>query len=274
MATSRLVVVRAVTAALRRSASSPGASLSPTFVELPWGDALIDSVADGSLAMCIYNESRGLERIGAVGSVTHAGTLGYSMGGRNFAVVASRHGRWAGCEMRDLSERFADASVIVGRSTDRFSNLLDVLGLPDEASLRDRNITVIDVADSPCTMLLSMPDAIMVAGQNRRIEARQSPDLVELDGFDDLGRETRSRIRSRSANALFVADRLPSELGMTPEQIRLVLWSQVSLQWASEADTLLHVIADESEFDGLSMAARLEAAEEIVFATYRFGTPR
>lgn len=274
IATSRLVVVRAITAALRRRSEGLHSALMPSFVEMSWGDGLIDAVSDGSLDMCIYNEPRGLERMKSVSSVRHAGTLGYSMAGKNFAVLTSRTSRWANYRISDLRHVFENATVIVGRATDRFSNLLDVLGLPGDNGLQDRNITVIDTADSPCTLLKSMPDAIMIAGQNRRFESMRDPGLVELGGFDDIDDETRSRLRSRSANALFINDGFELKFGILAEDIRLELWSQVALQWSFEPEALLRVIADESEFDDLSISERLDATAEIIFATYRFGAPR
>jgi hypothetical protein len=274
MCTSRLVVVRAITAALQRAGLEAESKAQPVFVEVPWGDRILERIAEGSADMGIYNETRGRKYIKDSTSVRFAGTIGHSMGGKNFGIIVSAKGPWAGMQIKELRTNLADASIVVGRDSDRFDNLLDILGIDDTSALQERNLSVVDVADAPCSMLRSMPTAVMVAGQNRRFEAREDSELVELDGFADLEEDIKSRIRQRSANGLFISDRALSRIGMDAIDILQALWGQVSHQWTARSIELVNVVADGSEFDDFSVEQRRRVVEEIVYATYRFGTPR
>ena len=95
-ATSRLVVVRAITRSWGLEEHQALVDTRVEYEELPWGDILISRVAEGSLDLVVYNEQRGKDFVSSRrnGTVVNAGTLGHSMGGKNFCVLANRLGRW------------------------------------------------------------------------------------------------------------------------------------------------------------------------------------
>lgn len=271
-ASSRLVVVRAFTSALPLVRLRHLNLERVCLEELPWGDGLVERLGDGTLDLVLYNELRGRALSESYESVHCLGIVGYSMGGRNFCMLTNVDSRWATSTLADLREGICDATLVVGRSTDRFQNALDVLGLT-EADLDRRRIAVLDIPDAPCSLLESMPDALMVCGQNRRFEVRQHRRLKEVDGFGDVPEDVKALVRRRSANALFVSSRLMDASGVTEKELLLDFARGVSDAWASHYEILLDLVAREAEFDSLDMVERREAAQQIIFDTYRFGAP-
>ena len=164
--------------------------------------------------------------------------------------------------------------MIVGKSSDRYQNLLDVLGVAEESELKLRKLHIMDLTDAPCDLLLGSPDAILICGQNRRFEARHFPDLVELRGFSGLPDPVKERVRRRSANALFISERAVRVFECAPEAIVRYIRASMTTRWTERFDDLLGQVATESEFDSLESKERREATARIIFETYRFGTPR
>lgn len=271
-ASSRLVVARAFTTALPFARMRHVSFERVLLEELPWSDDLLQRIDNGTLDLAVYNHLRGIALADQYPNVHLLGPIGYSMGGRNFCMLTNQRGKWAESSLTDLRQHLRDAVLVVGRNTDRFHNLLDILDL-NARELSDRGITILDIADAPCSMLDSMPDALVVCGQNRRFEARLHHDLLEVSGFRDLPQDAKAAIRRRSANSLLVSTRIMESVSVSASELVLDIVGGVAEVWNSSYDSLLDIVARESEFDSLDPDQRRDAAKQIIFDTYRFGSP-
>jgi hypothetical protein len=276
VASSRLVVVRAVTSSWGIEDDVATAGWEIKHVEMPWSDMVMTELTLGSLDLAVYNLMRGEEYLeqNAVTSVHFGGIVGHSMGGRSFYVLAHRQGRWANLKLQEMRDCVEDTTVVVGKYGDRCQNLLDVLGISRLSDLEERRIKLVDIPDAPCSVLAGMRDSLLVCGQNRRFEARENLDLFELPGFEYLPETTKEAIRKRSANALFVSDKALGVLGGAPKSLSQRVLANMASRWAANYDGLLEIVAAEGEFDSLGDSARREATATIVYETYRFGAPK
>ncbi|MFJ8076852.1 hypothetical protein ACIQ7Q_23650 [Streptomyces sp. NPDC096176] len=109
-------------------------------VQLPWSDNLVRDVSTRLLDAAVYNEQRVLRLIeteqAVRDQVVPVGRVGYSMGGRNFYLLAARGGRWGGVTAEEFLADPAGAQVAVPKHSDMFDNLLAALST-DEAGLAD-----------------------------------------------------------------------------------------------------------------------------------------
>jgi hypothetical protein len=275
IASSRLVVVRAFLIASQIKARLAQYGVDVSFEERSWSDSIITDIARGHLMAAVYNKQRGDKNIESEAlDVLNIGLIGHSMGGRNFCALVHSEGRWCNTAISDLAGSFESAPVIVGRNTDRFTNVLEVFGVENENGLTRRGITVVDIADASPEILAGMKDALMVCGQNRRLEARSHSGVVELQGFADLPQAIKVGIRNRSANSLFVSPALLESIHVSGEALFGELTSAFDRSWRESYEDCLELVSHESEFESLEPDERTSAVSLILFETYRVGLPQ
>ena len=249
--------------------------MDASFEEMNWGDSVVLELSTGRLSAAVYNSLRGNQLISEQNlDAINTGVIGHSMGGRNFCILANSRGKWNGVSLSALAATFNSAPVIVGRYTDRFSNILDVLGIATEGELLSRGIEVVDIPDASPAILSGMKDAIMVCGQNRRLEVQGREEIVELQGFANLPSQVKERIRSRSANALFVSNNLLHKIDISGEELFRTLMGNFNRSWLQAHEDHIALVSHGSEFDFLSFDERLKAVRSILYETYRFGSPQ
>lgn len=275
IASSRLVVVRAFLIASQIVETLLEYGLDASFEEMNWGDSVVLELSKGRLSAAVYNSLRGNHLISERHlDAINTGVIGHSMGGRNFCILAHSHGKWNGVLLSELADNFNSAPLIVGRNTDRFSNILDVLGISSEGELPSRGIEVVDIPDASPAILSGMKDAIMVCGQNRRFEVEDREEILELQGFANLPPQVKERIRSRSANSLFVSESLLNKVDLSGEELFRTLMGNFNKSWLEAHEDHLALVSHGSEFDFLSLDERLKAVRSILYETYRFGSPQ
>lgn len=272
LADSDLVVVKAVLLAwgLDKELARLGQDVS--FVHVPWGAEILKTLDSGAIDVAIYNHMEAKQYVAETSecSVEILGGIGHSMGGKNFYVLAHKDGCWRSRTASDLVSNPAGASFLVPEKSDMHRNLLFVLDLAED-DLSGLGITVIHARSGPLELAGTVPDVLLVGGQNLRFEALESGDYRELLTHDDLPEHKRERLLEHSENVLLANAR-------SLERFEAIGMHDI---WATSVETFHHRWGTHDQFDVLfeelclhtGLTSKPDVVRKILFDTYRLGRP-
>lgn len=274
IANSSLIVIRAIIEGVWGSLAV-GEDGRARLIDYPWSAAVVEGLVQQNLDLAIYNSLHGrqaLMELPGGENVCEVGVVGHSMGGRNFAILTSAGSKWADMSVAEFAREFEGGFVLVGGNSDRYANLLDVLSGAGVGDLSDRGVTLIESPDADLEMLQSLPESVMVAGQNRRYQATLTDDVVELAGYETIDPEVRERIRKRSANSLYAHRSVVPDDEAAAAMLRRV---QMTFQqsWNDRFDRLASRIASVCDVGTVAEPERVNLVHRILFETYRIGEP-
>ncbi|MFF0446216.1 DUF4145 domain-containing protein [Streptomyces sp. NPDC004609] len=280
LADSTLIVVKAVLlgCGLEKALARRNHRVVP--VQLPWSDNLVRDVSTRTLDVAVYNEQRMLRLLETEQAirdqVVPVGRVGYSMGGRNFYLLAARGGRWGGVTAQEFLANPAGAHIAVPKHSDMFGNLLSALST-DEAGLADMGVSVLDVPHHLGLELFHLNrDVLAVGGQNLRMHAQEGDAYFELLNSDMLPPPTQARLRSAAAN-VFIANRAwLEELDLHPAELHRELMRSFH-ECGSDDETYQRLVRDlvtHASFPPETLPdSREQLVRHVLFESYRWGRP-
>ncbi|MEV0928833.1 DUF4145 domain-containing protein [Streptomyces spongiicola] len=280
LADSTLIVVKAVLlgCGLETALARRNHHVSP--VQLPWSDNLVRDISARLLDLAVYNEERVLHLLETEQElreqVVTVGRVGYSMGGRNFYLLAARGGRWDGVSAGEFLADPAGAQIAVPKRSDMFGNLLSALST-DEAGLAGRGVSVLDVPHHLGLELFHLNrDVLAVGGQNLRMHAHENDGYFELLNSDMLPAPTRARLRSAAANVLIANRTWLEELDLRPAELHRELMRSFH-ECGTDDDTYERLVRDLVTHASFPPESPPESRERLVrhvlFESYRWGRP-
>lgn len=280
LADSTLIVVKAVLLGCGLEKALARRNHRVVSLQLPWSDNLVRDVSARLLDAAVYNEQRTLrllEQEEAVqDQVVPIGRVGYSMGGRNFYLLAARGGRWGNVTAQEFLADPAGAQIAVPKHSDMFDNLLSALST-DEAGLADRGISVLDVPHHLGLELFHLNrDVLAVGGQNLRMHAREDDAYFELLNSDMLPAPTQARLRSAAANVLIANRAWLEELDLRPGELRRELMRSFH-ECGSDDEMFERLVRDlvaHASFPPETLPdSREKLVRHVLFESYRWGRP-
>ncbi|WP_324786183.1 DUF4145 domain-containing protein [Streptomyces sp. H51] len=280
LADSTLIVVKAVLlgCGLEKALARRNHRVVP--LQLPWSDNLVRDVSARLLDAAVYNEQRTLRLLetdeAVRDQVVTVGRVGYSMGGRNFYLLAARGGRWGGVTAQEFLADPAGAQIAVPKHSDMFDNLLSALST-DEAGLADMGISVLDVPHHLGLELFHLnPDVLAVGGQNLRMHARDDDAYFELLNSDMLPAPTQARLRSAAANLLIANRAWLEELDLRPGELHRELMRSFH-ECGSDDEMFERLVRDlvtHAAFPPETLPdSRERLVRHVLFESYRWGRP-
>ncbi|MFE1765750.1 DUF4145 domain-containing protein [Streptomyces angustmyceticus] len=249
-------------------------------VQLPWSDQLVRGVSQRLLDMAIYNEQRVLRLLETEdevrAQVVPMGRMGYSMGGRNFYLLAARAGRWGNATAAEFLADPAGAQIAVPKHSDMFDNVLAAFST-DEAGLLEMGITVLDVPHHLGLELFHLNrDVLAVGGQNLRMHARDSDDYFELLNSEMLPPRAQHRLRSAASNVLIANRSWLAELRTEADELHRELMRCFHAMGSEEArfeEVVQDLIAHASFPQECGPEGRERLVRHVLFESYRLGEP-
>ncbi|MFF8274713.1 DUF4145 domain-containing protein [Streptomyces lateritius] len=249
-------------------------------VQMPWSDNLVSDVARRLLDLAVYNERRLLRMMETDeeirSQVVPVGRVGYSMGGRNFYLLAARAGRWGRTTAEEFLANPAGAQIAVPKHSDMFDNILSAFST-DEAGLYERGVRILDVPHHLGLELFHLNgDVLAVGGQNLRMHARQNDAYFELLNSEMLPAPAQAKLRSAASNVLLANRSWLDELKMRPEQLHQELMRCFHDLDADEdrfeelvRDLVAHAVFPQES----TPLSREELVRHVLFESYRLGRP-
>ncbi|MFD6323144.1 DUF4145 domain-containing protein [Streptomyces sp. NPDC058442] len=280
LADSTLIVVKAVLLGCGLEKALARRNHRVVSLQLPWSDNLVRDVSARLLDAAVYNEQRILRLLetdeAVQDQVVPVGRVGYSMGGRNFYLLAARGGRWGGMTAQEFLADPAGAQIAVPKHSDMFDNLLSALST-DEAGLADMGISVLDVPHHLGLELFHLNrDVLAVGGQNLRIHAREDDAYFELLNSDMLPAPTQARLRSAAANVLIANRAWLEELDLHPGELRRELMRSFH-ECGSDDEMFERLVRDlvaHASFPPETLPdSRERLVRHVLFESYRWGRP-
>ncbi|MFC9236737.1 DUF4145 domain-containing protein [Streptomyces decoyicus] len=249
-------------------------------VQLPWSDQLVKDVSQRLLDVAIYNEQRVLRLLESEDEVRDQvvpiGRVGYSMGGRNFYLLAARAGRWGNATAAEFLADPAGAQIAVPKHSDMFDNVLAAFST-DEAGLLDMGVTILDVPHHLGLELFHLNrDVLAVGGQNLRMHARDSDDYFELLDSEVLSPCARKRLRSAAANVLIANRSWLTEMRTDAGELHRELMRCFHAMGSEEArfeEVVQHLVAHASFPQECGPEGRERLVRHVLFESYRLGEP-
>jgi len=252
------------------------AGYSVDYVNVPWSTSVLDSIAAGQLSLAVFNQERVLEYQALHPSALRIlGVFGYSMGGRNFCILAHREGRWAGVTSEEFLNDPRGARLCVGLETDRYTNLLQALGA-SEQQLGEKGVSLVNVTEPSLDVFRNDRDILLVGGQNTRFEALIAGQYLELVRYESLPYERREWFRRSAANALVTNEAANEDFereglqDLYPSLKRSFFANWQDPRLVSE---LLARVVRDCEFARSDPKDRERIARHILYETYRIGEP-
>lgn len=280
LADSTLIVVKAVLLGCGFERLLAQRNHRVAHIQLPWSDNLVRDVSRRVLDVAVYNEQRlrrMLETEEAVRSqVVTLGRVGYSMGGRNFYLLAARDGRWGSVTGPEFRENPAGAQIAVPKHSDMFENLLTALST-DEPGLYEMGVRILDVPHHLGLELFHLNrDVLAVGGQNLRMHARDDDAYFELLDSEMLPPSAQTRLRAAAANVLIANHDWLAELGMEPGELHRELMRSFHSLGSDERrceDMVQELVAHASFPSESSAHSRERLVRHVLFESYRLGEP-
>lgn len=249
-------------------------------VQMPWADSLVTDVARGLLDLAVYNEQR-LRHMRetdpeVASQVVPIGHVGYSMGGRNFYLLAARDGRWGNTSGEEFLRDPSGATIAVPRHSDMFDNILRVFST-DEAGLAEKGIRILDVPHHLGLELFHLNgDVLAVGGQNLRMHALEDDAYFELLNSEMLPPRTQTQLRSAASNILLANRTWLEELQAPPEQLHQEFMRSFHDLSSDEArfEELVRDLVTHASFPLQNTAeSRERLVRHVLFESYRLGRP-
>ncbi|MFF4285266.1 DUF4145 domain-containing protein [Streptomyces sp. NPDC001633] len=247
-------------------------------VQLPWSDHLVRDVSRRLLDLAIYNERRVHRLLEAEESVRDQvvplGRVGYSMGGRNFYLLAARAGRWGNMTAQEFLADPAGAQIAVPKLSDMFDNILAAFST-DEAGLRNMGVSILDVPHHLGLELFHLNrDVLAVGGQNLRMHARDNDGYFELLNSEMLPPQAQETLRSAAANVLIANRAWLADMGAEPADLHRELMRRFHDLGAEKSrfEELVHDLVTHASFpQESSLAGRERLVRHVLFESYRLG---
>lgn len=280
IADSTLIVVKALLLGCRFEQQLAQRNHRVTHLQLPWSDSLVSDVAQGLLDLAIYNEQR-LRRIleadeATMSRVVTVGRVGYSMGGRNFYLLAARAGRWGKVTGPEFLANPAGAQIAVPKQSDMFHNILTAFST-DEAGLSARGVTILDVPHHLGLELFHLNrDVLAVGGQNLRMHARDDDAYFELLDSEMLAPDARTRLRAAAANVLIANADWLAELQVGAAELHRELmrsFHDVASDEGRYEDLVQDLVRHATFPHESSTPSRERLVRHVLFESYRLGEP-
>ncbi|GAU65122.1 hypothetical protein SSP35_01_04590 [Streptomyces sp. NBRC 110611] len=248
-------------------------------VQLPWSDHLVRDVSRRLLDLAIYNEQR-VRRLLAEddirAQVVPLGRVGYSMGGRNFYLLAARGGRWGDVTAAEFLANPSGAQIAVPKLSDMFDNILAAFST-DEAGLREMGVSILDVPHHLGLELFHLNrDVLAVGGQNLRMHARDSDDYFELLNSDMLPARAQEKLRSAAANILVANRSWLTETGADPTELHRELmrtFHDLGSERSRFEELVRDLVTHASFPHETDLAGRERLVRHVLFESYRLGEP-
>jgi hypothetical protein len=204
---SDLVVIRAVTSSwgLEEALSQNG--IPTERLLLDWSDRILTKVDAGEVSIAIYNRMRTETYLAhqVDSRVRILSSIGYSMGGRNFYILAKKAGAWKpGLSLKQFKARIESGLVTVAIpcQSDMFESFLAVIGYSQEEVV-NFGCKIIDIPISQGLEAFEFnPDILLVHGQNLRQRALYRETYFELLSHDVLPIELQQLLLARSENCV------------------------------------------------------------------------
>ncbi|MER8043361.1 DUF4145 domain-containing protein [Streptomyces sp. NPDC094032] len=249
-------------------------------VQMPWSDSLVTDVARGLLDLAVYNEQRLLRLLETdpevAAHVVPIGRVGYSMGGRNFYLLAARDGRWGNTTGEEFLRDPAGATIAVPKHSDMFDNILSVFST-DEEGLAERGIRILDVPHHLGLELFHLNgDVLAVGGQNLRMHAMEDDAYFELLNSEMLPPGAQAQLRSAASNVLLANRRWLEGLRVPPERLHQEFMRSFHDLSSDEArfEELVRDLVTHASFPLQNTAeSRERLVRHVLFESYRLGRP-
>jgi len=247
------------------------------FKSRDWSDRLLVECDRGDLDVAIFNTNASeLYRSNTPNSALWiSASFAHSMHGRNFCMIVKSGHPLAGLGIAQIRETLSNISIYVGQDTDRYSNLMLVLGATDDSYWAKRNIRIVNVPDPRLETLDTDPDGILVPGQNRRFEAYLAGGYEEIVSYESLEPAVCDELRRRAANSLIVGRSYNTGYGK-PEELLAALKKRFRQNTSDDAfvEELAENLADCCDFGANSDADQLQIARHVLYETYDVGDPQ
>jgi len=275
IANSRLIVVQAFLLGCEIEALIRESGHVPQFIESEWSSKLVDDCEQGTVDFAIFNRTL-VDRYLAntpKSTVERGNVVSHSMGGKNFSVIVREDHKLIGVEPSQMLEQLASSVIYVGLDTDRFTNLLLVLNSTVE-QLRDAGIRLVNISDPSLSVLDSEPEALVVCGQNMRLQAHRRGGFQELLMYQELDTHTRKELHERSSNVSIMSNQGSASVGGV-EDFTQKLIERFRMNTASDqfVANLAKQLSFNCDFEGASPADRLDISKQVLFETFRLGAP-
>jgi hypothetical protein len=277
VASSRLTVIRAIELAWRIEEELKRGGFSTRMLSFPWSDRLLEELCSGRLDLAIYNKHRTKKFISkCIEPPQILGSFGFSMGGKNFYILAREDSRWASEPREGLETRLRDVTIAVPYGSDIADNV-ELALRADQAELHARGIHLMNMPASSGLEIFQMGENVLVsAGQNLRVLARFMGGYHEIIGYDSLDPPLQAELLNRSENCLVASARANSDLmsaglGNLFKRLRdnfLIEWTDPEAQ-----QRLLRTLSSLVELDGVTVEIAERIACAIIYETYRIGRP-
>ena len=277
IADSDLIVVKCITSAWKLDEILGRAGIPCRRVTWNWSDDLLDAVQAGLVDLAIYNTVSTRRFITDTRSrnVHILTEWGRSMGGRNFYVLARKDSSWNATGLEFFLARLArGATIIVPERSDMINNLLAVL----DYAVRPLTSMGVKIVPVPVTQGIESldvnPEAVLIHGQNVRLQARFRGDYHEVLNYDLLPERLQSVLRGNSGNSLIASERLMS--ACSRETILAAVRAarqQFFASWADERayGTLVkEIVADQRTHGRVNEDEMTFVVKQILYETYRF----
>ena len=243
-------------------------------IPFEWDSSMLDACSQGRIDFCVYNK---LSTISYIESHTNPnieilGTIGHSMGGKNFSAVVHVGNKLLGKTISEIKTELHGCTIYVGKNNDRFRNLMCILDLDEKFLMNNNNI--INIPDVTTEVLRNDPTAIVFGGQNLRLEAISMDEFTELIPFSTLDTEKQNKLKANSENVLIVNKSSKIKLKIAPDFMQKLLanfhrngYNQTQL------DELTDRLTNICSFVSNDYNERRRFVQHILYESYRFGNP-
>ena len=242
-----------------------------------WSDRLLADCDRGELDVAIFNTiaSTRYQEMTYGNAVWVSKPFAQSMHGRNFCMIVRSGHPLVGLSIAQIRESLSGISIYVGQDTDRYSNLMLVLGIDDDSYWADHHIHIVNVPDPRLKTLDTDPYGILIPGQNRRLEAHLAGGYEELVSYESLEPGICAELRQRAANSLIVGRSYDNGYG-EPEELLATLKKRFKLNTSNEdfVDQLVEDLVDRCDFGDNSAADQARITRQVLYETYNVGDPQ
>lgn len=182
-------------------------------VTVNWGRDVLQAIDSGKLDIAIYNkqETTAYLEEHPDSTLKVIGNIGASMAGKNFAITVAANSDLIDTPLSELPAKLKGRQLFVGKTTDRYRNILSALKMTDEQLLAT-GVNIIDFPDPPLSIIKDNPMALLVCGQNARMAAQIDDSFVEILNYDCIAPEDKQLFYEASENCLIASERLSNML--------------------------------------------------------------
>jgi hypothetical protein len=281
IAESDLVVIKSITVAWKLEEILTRLGLSCSRVIWDWSDDLLIGIEEGRVNIAIYNTARTHRFIKEkqASNIVILTDCGYSMGGRNFYVLARRDSPWGAVSgLEAFVRKLRNGAVIaIPENSDMLDNLFEVIKCSPE-QLREMGVQVIRIPISQGLEALDLnPNALLVHGQNVRFQARYRGLYHEVLNYDMLPAAVQAILRKNAGNSLIIDRRLVDKLGLalfqaSAEEAKKEFYN-AWLDKQRYPALLKEVLAEGGKYGTSNDGEMTYVIEHILYETYRLGRP-